>query len=60
VVAPIGSSLLPFVSWTWVTGAKKDGGNYRVTLNSHFIEDHFCFLSTPLSQTAFGQKKHAK
>jgi hypothetical protein len=36
--------LLPFISWTWVTRAKKDEGDYRVVLNSHFIEDHYCFL----------------
>jgi hypothetical protein len=40
--------------------SQKRWGDYQIVLNSHFIEDHFCFLWTVFSQRAFGQKKHAK
>jgi hypothetical protein len=48
--------VLPFISWTWVIGAEKDGGYYPVVLSSHFIEDHYWFLSAVFSQRAFGKK----
>jgi hypothetical protein len=47
--------MLPFISWTWVTEAGKDGGTIE-----------FCSIATLLkitsvfSQRAFGQKKPAK
>jgi hypothetical protein len=36
--------VLLLMGWSWVIGAKKGEGDYRVVLNSHSIEDHFCFL----------------